>query len=116
MAKQVRKPPSPADHQDPRAREYFDADVYDQLRMANKKTVDLPSINAGATATFTITVAGALADEGQTVEYGLPGGWNSGLQVTAWVSADNTVTVAVHNTTGAPIDLGAGTYSARVHP
>ncbi len=116
MAKQIRKPPSPSDYADPRAREYFDADVHDQLRMANTATVDLPNLTAGATTTFTIPVKGALADEAQTVVYGLPSGWNSGLQVTAWVSANDVVTIAVHNTTGGAINMGSGLYSVRVQP
>lgn len=117
MAKAPRKPPSPSDSKDPRALEYFFADLFDQLNKVNSRTYDLPSIAAGATATFTITVAGALAGKAQQVAYGLPTtGWNDNLQVTARVSADDEVTVSVHNPTGGAIDIGSATYSARVFP
>lgn len=117
MAKAVRKPPSPSDYQDPRAREYFDADVYEQHRLVGTRTYDLPSLNAATAATFTVTVKGALADQGQTVEYGLPSNWNTGLIVAGcFVSADDTVTFVIYNPTGGAIDQASGTYSARVRP
>lgn len=117
MAKPVRKPPSPSDSKDPRATEYFFADLHEQLSKVNSRAYDIPSIAAGATATFTITVVGALAGKAQQVAYGLPAtGWNDNLQVTARVSADNEVTLSVHNPTGGAIDIGSATYSARVFP
>lgn len=117
MAKQVRKPPSQADAKDPRAREYFDRDLYDQHKLVGEATVDLPSIGASSNYTFTIPVNGAKADQQQTVEYGLPSSWNTGLMIaSAFVSADDTVTIVVRNPTGSPIDFGSATYSARVRP
>lgn len=117
MAKQVRKPPSPSDHYDPRAREYFDQDLHDQHKLVGTRTLDLPNINAGAQTTFTITVNGAKADKQQTVEYGLPSNWNTGLRIdAAFVSADHTVTIVVGNATGGAIDMGSATYSVRVRP
>ena len=117
MAKAVRKPPGPADNRDPRAREYFDAELYDQHRLVGTRTIDLASIASGAQSSFTITVNGAKADKQQTVEYGLPSNWNTGLSIdSAFVSADNTVTLVVDNPTGSPIDMGSATYSVRVRP
>lgn len=117
MAKQVRKPPSPSDANDPRAREYFDLDLFDQHRLVGTKTVDLASIPAGAQSSITITVNGALADTRQTVEYGLPSNWNTGLSISsAYVSAADTVTLIVRNHTGGAIDMPSATYSARVRP
>jgi hypothetical protein len=117
MAKAVRKPPGPADSRDPRATEYFFTDLYDQHRLVGTRTFDLPSINAGASTTFTITVNGAKADKQQTVEYGLPSNWNTSLQVSSvFVSADNEVTFAIYNPTGGSINMGSATYSVRVRP
>ncbi len=117
MAKQVRKPPSQADAKDPRAREYFDRDLYDQHRMVGTATVDLPSLAASSNTSFTIPVNGAKAGQQQTVEYGLPSNWNTALIIaSAFVSDDDTVTIVVRNPTGSPIDFGSATYSARVRP
>lgn len=117
MAKRVRKPPGPADHQDPRALEYFFQDLYDQHAFVGEQTVDLPSLGAGAQTAFTILVNGARPGKQQTVEYGLPPTWNQSLQVSAvFVSAENTVTFVVRNPTGGSIDMGSATYSVRVRP
>ena len=117
MAKQVRKPPSISDELNPRSREAFDRDLHDQHKLVGIRTFDLPSIIAGGITTFTITVNGALADQQQTVEYGLPANWNTNLVVAScFVSADNTVTFAIFNPTGGAIDFGSATYSVRVRP
>ncbi len=116
MPKLVRKPPSPSDYQDPRSLEYFFADLYELLNKAGARTYDLPSISAGNTATFTITVKGAVPGQAQQVAYGLPDSWDTSLQVTAWVSAADTVTLSVLNPTGGSIDMAEATYSARVFP
>jgi len=75
-------------------------------------TTDISSIAAGAVATFTITVNGALI--GDTVLLGPPSAIEAGLTWSAYVSAANTVTVRVHNTTGDAIDPASGTWMARV--
>lgn len=117
MANPIRKPPSPSDQLDPRSLEYFFKDLYDQHRRVGTRTYDLPNINAGAIATFTVTVAGALPDKGHTIEYGLPSGWNTNLVVASvFVSAADTVTFAIYNPTGGAINQASGTYSARVRP
>lgn len=118
MAKPVRKPPSPSDSKDPRATEYFFADLYEQHRMVGSRTYDLPSISGGAQATFDITVAGALPDKQMTVDGpSLPSTWNTGLTIDdAYISAADTVTVVVRNKTGGSIDMGSATYSVRVRP
>ena len=117
MAKIVRNPPGPADRNDPRAQEYFFQDVLDQNRVVGTRTYDLPSINAGATETFTVTAKGAKPDKAQTIEYGLPSTWNTGLIVAAvFVSAADTVTFVIYNPTGGSINQASGTYSVRVRP
>ncbi|MDH4235619.1 MAG: hypothetical protein OEW25_01980 [Nitrospira sp.] len=113
----MRQPPGVADSNDPRALEYFHRDLYDQHRLRGTRTFDLPNLTAGAQTTFTITVNGAKANQQQTVEYGLPATWNTSLVVgAAFVSADDTVTLAIYNPTGGAIDMGSATYSVRVRP
>ena len=117
MAKAVRQPPGVSDNQNFRAREAFDQEVWEQNRFVGTRTIDLASIASGAQSSFTITVNGAKADKQQTVEYGLPSNWNTGLSIdSAFVSADNEVTLVIGNPTGSPIDMGSATYSVRVRP
>lgn len=79
---------------------------------AGSATVDLGSIAAGAIATFTITVTGAAA--GDTVYVGPPSTIEAGLTWCAFVSAADTVTVRVHNTTAGAIDPASATWKAKV--
>lgn len=117
MAKRVRKPPSPSDHQDPRAREYFDQDVYDQHSLVGERVYDIPNLGIATATTFTVTVKGALPDKGQTVEYGLPSSWNANLIIAGvFVSAVDEVTFVVYNPTSGAINQTSGTYSVRVRP
>lgn len=75
-------------------------------------TLDFPSIAAGATSELTITVTGAAA--GDVVYLGPPSGLEAGLAASARVSAANTVTVRMHNTTGGSINAASATWRARV--
>lgn len=75
-------------------------------------TLDFPSIAAGAVATLTITVTGAVA--GDTVSLGAPATLEAGLMFTGIVTAANTVTVRVHNTTAGAIDPASATWRATV--
>lgn len=114
MAKSVRRPPGPADDKNSRAQEYFFHEVYCTLSLVGTTTVDVGSISAGAIGTFTITVTGALADMQQTVHLGAPSAIESGLTWCGFVSADDTVTVRLHNTTGSPINPASATWGCRV--
>jgi len=117
MALSVRKPQGPADHNDPRAMEYFLIDIHNQNRMVGTRTIDLASIASGAQTSFTITVDGALPDKQQTIEYGLPSNWNTSLQISSvFVSAADTVTIVVRNPSGGSIDMPSATYGVRVRP
>lgn len=85
--------------------------------LVGTRTIDLPSVASGAQTSFTVTVPGARADKQQTVEYGLPAAWNTGLRIdSAFVTADDTVTIVVGNPTGGAINMGSATYSVRVRP
>lgn len=117
MAVPVRQPPSVTESQNFRAREEFDRQLWEQHRLVGTQTVDLPNLTAGAQTSFTVSVPGARADKQQTVEYGLPSTWNAGLRIdSAYVSADDTVTIVVGNPTGGAINMGSATYSVRVRP
>lgn len=70
------------------------------------------SINAGATAELTLTVTGAVT--GQPVALSSASSVEAGLIWCGYVSAANTVTVRMYNTTGAPIDPAAATWTALV--
>jgi hypothetical protein len=114
MAQPVRRPPGPADEKNPRGQEYFNHEVYRTLALVGTATVDVGSISAGAIATFTITVSGALADMQQTVQLAPPSAIESGLVWCGFVSADDTVTVRIHNTTGGAVNPVSATWGARV--
>jgi hypothetical protein len=104
-------PERPAD----RAHERFFEDLYQLLAHFGTRTLDVGSISAGAVGTFTITVPGAKANAGQVI-VGAPSGLDAGLIWCGLVTADNTVTVRVLNSTGSPIDPGEATWSARWIP
>jgi hypothetical protein len=70
------------------------------------------AISAGAVATFTIVVDGAIA--GQTVLLGPPAALEAGLLWAGVVSANNTVTVRLYNSTGSPITPATAIWNARV--
>lgn len=116
MAKRIRRAPGVAEAKDFRAREAFDQGLEDLLKLVGSRTYNVPSISAGGTETFTITVTGCRADEGQTVQLGLPSTVSTSLVPWGYVSADDTVTVVFYNPTGSPINPDSATYSVRVMP
>jgi hypothetical protein len=75
-------------------------------------TLDFPSISGNDTHTLTITVTGAVA--GDIVFLGCPAGLDAGLIFCASVTAANTVTVRLHNSSGGSIDPASGTFRATV--
>jgi hypothetical protein len=79
-------------------------------RWTGTNTVDVASIAAGAIGTLTVTVTGA--STGDDVDLGPPAAIEAGLTWCGFVSAANTVTVRIHNTTGAPIDPASATWRA----
>lgn len=74
--------------------------------------INFGSISAGAVATATITVTGAVA--GDCVKVGVPAAFNAGLMWSEHVTAADTVTLRVYNTTGGAIDPASGTFKATV--
>lgn len=114
MAKPVRKTPSVSESKDFRAREYFDNSVESMLKIVGETTVDVGPIAAGGYGMFTVSVPGAKANQGQTVQVGLPSNFPVTLLPYAYVSADDIVTVILKNHTGSTIDPPNGLYGARV--
>lgn len=76
--------------------------------LSGSATYDPPSINAGASATTTVTVTSARAGD---IVLGVQFDQNTSTQLTLTgeVTADNTVTVRLANNTASPVDLGSGT-------
>jgi hypothetical protein len=75
-------------------------------------TLDFPSIAADDEDELTITVTGATV--GSAVVLGPPSGIEAGLVWCGYVSALNTVTVRVRNTTAGAIDPASATWKAAV--
>jgi hypothetical protein len=75
-------------------------------------TLDFGSIGSNGTETLTITVTGAVA--GDSVFLGCPAGLDAGLVFCASVTAADTVTVRMHNSSGGSVDPASGTFRATV--
>jgi len=116
MATRIRPSPSVSENKDPRALEYFLNAVESMLKMVGSVTVDVGSIAAGAIGSATITVTGARADVGQTVQVGLPSALSTGLMPWGKITASDTVALYLYNRTGSPISPGSQTYYVRVMP
>lgn len=83
----------------------------DQIVAEYSTTYDPPSISAGNTLTLAVTVTGAALGNYVAASFS---GSLSGITLTAYVSAANTVTFAFFNGTASAIDLASGTIRARV--
>lgn len=83
-----------------------------QLILTGSATYDAPSIVAGASATTTVTVTGAAL--GDMVTGIALGSDAAGLDLSGYVSAANTVTVILRNSTASAVDLASTTLSVRV--
>ena len=116
MAKPLRTPPAVSENQDFRALEYFHQDLFSMLHLVGSVTVTVGSISSGAIGTVSIPVPGARADQGHTVQVGLPSNVNTGLVPWAYVSASDIVVLVLYNRTGSPIVVPQSTYSVRVMP
>ena len=79
--------------------------------LIGQTTYDWPSIANGAHATTTVTVTGAVLIDIATASLGRD---LQGMQMTAYVSSANTVTVVLYNATGAAVDLISGTLTVLV--
>lgn len=78
-------------------------------RLAGETTYDPPNLAAGATTTTTVAVPGATLGWDASAAFSLS---LSGLAMTAYVSAADTVTVVLFNPTAGAINLASGTLTA----
>lgn len=69
------------------------------------------SLGDGAGETTTVTVTGAALGDYAQAAFSLD---TSGITITAWVSATNTVSVRFQNESGGTLDIGSGTLRCRV--
>lgn len=80
-------------------------------RLQGTATYDPPSLADGAGATTTVTVTGAALGDMALASFSLT---TSGITITAWVSATDTVSVRFQNESGGVLDIGSGTLKAWV--
>lgn len=80
--------------------------------MTGAKTHDWASVNAGASATTTVTVTGAAV--GDRAEASMDVVRPTDVELTAQVTATDTVTVTLRNNSASPVDLASGTLFAYV--
>lgn len=80
--------------------------------LTRSATLNFASIAAGATAELTVTLTGAAA--GDVVALGPPAALEAGLAATGIVTAADTVTVRLLNTTGGAVDPASATWKVRV--
>ena len=88
----------------------YGADITEHLSAT--VTYDPANLVDGATTTTTMTVTGAVV--GDTVTVGLSSITSAGWQISGFVTAADTVTVAITNHTGRAVDLPSGTLRVDV--
>lgn len=99
---------------DPRELETWFHDLYRLGNLVGSTTGTPGLIAAGAVGTLAITVTGCLADQAQSVVIGAPSGIDAGLVWCGFISADNTVTVRIYNSTGGGVTPASAEWTARV--
>ena len=75
-------------------------------------TYDPPSLASGARVTTTVTVTGARFGDRVSATFSVN---TAGVDVSAWVSANDTVTVSFYNNTGAAVDIASGVLNIKVY-
>ncbi len=80
-------------------------------QVATSATWDPSSVAAGGTQSTTVTVSGAALGDFALASFSLD---LSGLTLSSYVSATNTVTVVLTNLTGAAVNLSSGTLRVLV--
>jgi hypothetical protein len=79
--------------------------------LTGSATFNPTSLADGAGETTTVTVNGALLGDFAIASFSLD---TTGITITAWVSASNTVSVRFQNESGGVLDIASGTLRARV--
>lgn len=75
-------------------------------------TYDPPSLANGARATTTVTVTGARFGDRVSATFSVN---TSGVDISAWVSANDAVTVSFYNNTGATVDIASGVLNIKAY-
>jgi hypothetical protein len=83
-----------------------------QAVLSATATLDFPSIGSNSTEQLTMTVTGAAV--GDVVSLGPPSTIEAGLVWSGFVSAENTVAIRVHNTSGGSVNPASATWRAMV--
>ncbi len=86
-------------------------EVFPLATLSGSKTYDPPNINGGAQASTTVTVTGAIMGRFAIASFSLD---LQLIELSAYVSAADTVTVLFKNGTAGAIDLASGTLAVRV--
>ena len=90
--------------------------IYRMFNFVGTVTGSPGLIGAGAVGTLNVSVIGCFADQNQTVEIGAPSAIDAGLTWCGFVSANDVVTIRIHNGTGGGITPASLTWNARVTP
>jgi len=89
----------------------FDEKFRQTYPYENTATYDPPSLADGAGTTTTVTVTGAALGDMAQASFSLA---TSGITISAWVSAADTVSVRFQNESGGVLDIASGTLKAWV--
>jgi hypothetical protein len=111
MSERIARPPRTADPDE--MLEWLD-EVHRHLVLVGSEAVNVGNITAGTIQTFTINVTGAKPDEGMSVALAPPSAIEAGLMWSAFVSADDLVTVRLMAHTTGDVNPGLTTWSCRV--
>lgn len=117
MALRLPRPTRESDKPDVKQVDYWRERLYTTFSLVGTNAAVAPGLIAGgAIGTFTITVTGCLANQGQTVELAAPSAIEAGLVWSGFISSNGVVTVRLHNVTGGNITPASASWSARVLP
>jgi hypothetical protein len=75
-------------------------------------TYDPPSLANGARTTTTVTVTGARFGDRVSATFSVN---TAGVDISAWVSASDTVTVSFYNNTGVNVDIASGVLNIKAY-
>jgi uncharacterized membrane protein len=87
-----------------------DAFIYEKF-LVGSATFNPASLADGAGETTTVTVTGAALGDFALASFSLT---TSGITITAWVSATNTVSVRFQNESGGVLDIASGILACLV--
>ncbi|MFC5404712.1 hypothetical protein [Cohnella soli] len=84
---------------------------YTDSRVKSSKTYDPPSIAANGSVSTTVTLNGCALGDIVQASFSQ---YNAGIEISAVVSATNTVTVKLRNTSGSAVNLAIGTLTVKL--